>query len=202
MTRPYTGNKDLSTGARPGTRRLVDWILFFNPDAKNLGIYSNRNVRGGQTKSVHATGRAFDIGAPREALAQIIESIYRVRDELHIEEIHDYIGAWIPDQGFGAGYRCDRDTGGILSGWRIYTRNTIGRGGSWTHIELAPDYADDPDLVDQAITRILEAASKETASENPSDPSTPGDDSVPVKKSSSRVRARTTSNPSDTGSSL
>lgn len=159
--RPYTGNKDLRDHALPGTKRLVDWILFFSPGARCLGIYANRPVRGGQARSVHQTGRAADIGAPRELLHNIIDGLYRNRAELHIEELHDYIGAFIPDKGFGAGYRCDRDTGGLFSGWRIYERNTIGKGGSWVHLELAPDYALDADLVDQAFTQIL-SAPKET----------------------------------------
>lgn len=167
--RPYTGNRDLASGARPGTKRFMDWMLFLNPGARNLGIYANRPVRGGQARSVHATGRALDIGADRQLLAKIISDIYTARNILQVEEIHDYIGAWILTEGFGAGYRCDRDAGGLLSGWRVYTRNTIGRGGSWTHVELAPAIADDPDTVDQAFTQILEAATKESRS-NEEDP--------------------------------
>jgi len=196
VTRPYTGNRDLASGARPGTRRFVDWIRFLFPGSTNLGIYANRTVRGGQSRSVHATGRACDIGAPREQLAKIIEAIYTYRDELHVEELHDYIGAWIPTEGFGAAYRCDRDTGGILSGWRIYTKNTIGRGGSWTHVELAPDMANDPTLVDQAFTDIL-TAPKESHETNDPDPD-PDPDSVPVKKPSARVRNRATGNTRNT----
>lgn len=193
--RPYTGNRDLASGARPGTKRFVDWILFLNPGARNLGIYANRPVRGGQSRSVHATGRACDIGADRQLLAKIIGDIYTARDILQVEEIHDYIGAWIPTEGFGAGYRCDRDAGGLLSGWRVYTRNTIGRGGSWTHVELAPAFADDPDSVDEAFTKILEAAAKETARETSTHPDSAGRSrSVPSKKQSSRVRARNTGN--------
>lgn len=191
MTRPYTGNRDLTTGARPGTKRFVDWIRFLFPGSTNLGIYANRTIRGGQARSVHATGRACDIGADRAQLAKIIEAIYLHKDELHIEELHDYIGAWIPTEGFGAAYRCDRDTGGILSGWRIYTKNTIGRGGSWTHVELAPDMANDPTLVDKAFTDILTAPKESNESTSDPDPD-PDSGRLPVKKPSSRVRNRTT----------
>jgi len=191
MSRPYTGNRDLATGARPGTVRFMDYILFFNPGARNLGIWANRTVRGGQSRSVHQTGRALDIGADRPQLAQIIEGIYRHRDLFLVEEIHDYIGAWIPTEGFGAGYRCDRDTGGLFSGWRIYTKNTIGRGGSWTHVELAPDMANSAERVDQAFTELFSVIeeSNESSSNSNSDPDSGG---VPVKKPSPRVRNRTT----------
>lgn len=161
--RPYTGNKDISTGARPGTKRFMDWILFLYPEARNLGIYANRPVRGGQARSVHATGRALDIGADLPLLKKLIGDIYTARDLFQVEEIHDYIGAWIPTEGYGAGYRCDRDRGGLLAGWKVYDRPTIGRGGSWTHIELAPTFSDDPELVDQTFTAILEAVAHQAS---------------------------------------
>lgn len=161
MSRPYTGNRDVASSALPGTRKLQDWLLFLFPGSRDLGIYANRTVRGGQARSVHATGRAADIGGDRETVKKIIDWLYQHRRELQIEAVHDYIGAWIPTQGFGAGYRCDRDRGGLFSGWKVYESPTIGRGGSWTHYELAPAAAKDPDVIDGAIEKLLIAATRE-----------------------------------------
>ena len=38
-----------------------------------MGGHVNRNVRGGNTKSMHAYGRAFDIGGSPETMAKIAE---------------------------------------------------------------------------------------------------------------------------------
>lgn len=125
---------------------------------KNLGTYASRPVRNGSTNpplSVHATGRAGDLGGTRDQVRQAIEFLYTHRDALEIEAIHDYVGAWIPTRGFGAAYRCNRDRGGLLSGWTVYQRNTIGKGGLWTHYELSPAMAADPKRVEAAFTRIF-----------------------------------------------
>ena len=57
--------------------------------------------------------------------------------------------------GHGAAYRCSRDNGGLLAGWRVYDKPTIGKGGNWVHYEISPDMADDPDAVTKAFTDIL-----------------------------------------------
>jgi hypothetical protein len=156
--RPYTGTKDLANGPRPGTKRFADWMVFLY-GARNFGIYANRKVNGpGAGWSVHKTGRAMDLGGNCDQLRTMIDVAYRYRNELGVEAIHDYCGAWIPTKGFGAAYRCSRDHGGLLSGWVVYDANKIGRGGSWTHIEISPTMADRPDLVDNAFTEILNQA--------------------------------------------
>jgi len=38
-----------------------------------MGAYNNRNVRGGSSKSMHAYGRAFDIGSNAKTMSQIAE---------------------------------------------------------------------------------------------------------------------------------
>jgi len=150
-SRPYTGNKDAEgvKGARPGTKRFQDTMAFLF-GMKNLGIYANRPVRGGKGLSVHATGRACDLGGTgkqcKEATAFLFDNRYR----LGIEELHDYVGNYIPTKGFGAGYRCDRDA------WKVYDKNTIGPGGNWVHYEIAPAFADNPDKVDAAFKAILD----------------------------------------------
>lgn len=164
--RPYTGNTDPSTGTRPGTKRFQD-LLCFLFGMRNLGIYSNRTVRGSGLAnpplSVHATGRAMDTGGTEKQCNELINFLYQYRDRLLIEEIHDYRNVWIPGNGFGAGYRCNRDDGGLLAGWRVYTKNTIGAGGLWVHSEIAPEMADDPAKVDAVFTEILDEITKALA---------------------------------------
>jgi hypothetical protein len=123
---------------------------------KSLGIYANRNVRGGTGLSVHATGRAADLGGTPDQIKRAIDFLYFFRDKLEVEAIHDYQGYWIPTRGFGAAYRCNRDTGGKLSGWRVYSQPTIGKGGQWTHYEISPTMAASPDRVDKVFTEILD----------------------------------------------
>lgn len=155
--RPYTGNTDPATRARPGTKKMQDLMVYLF-GMENLGIYASRQVRNGSPTaplSVHATGRAADLGGTREQVKRAIDFLYTHRNALEIEAIHDYVGAWIPTRGFGAAYRCSRDRGGLLSGWTVYQRNTIGRGGLWTHYEISPAMAADPKRVEAAFTRIL-----------------------------------------------
>lgn len=127
---------------------------------KNLGIYANRPVRGGTGLSVHATGRACDLGGTPKQIREAINFLYAFRDELGIEAIHDYQGHWIPTRGHGAAYRCNRDNGGKLSGWRVYSSPTIGTGGPWTHYEISPTMASSPDKVDATFTDILDRIAK------------------------------------------
>lgn len=127
---------------------------------KNLGIYANRPVRGGTGLSVHATGRACDLGGTPKQIKEAINFLYAFRDELGIEAIHDYQGHWIPTRGHGAAYRCNRDHGGKLSGWRVYSSPTIGTGGPWTHYEISPTMASSPDKVDATFTDILDRIAK------------------------------------------
>lgn len=50
--------------SQPGARALMAWALDTFVDARNLGIYVCRAVRGGTAKSVHADGRAGDTAFP------------------------------------------------------------------------------------------------------------------------------------------
>jgi len=148
--RPYTGNSDPADGARPGTVRFQQYMTFLF-QMKNLGIYANRPVRGGSGLSVHATGRAADLGGGAGQIVAAIAFLERHADELGIEEIHDYGNRYKPGQ-YGAGWRCDRNA------WKIYDKPTIGSpGAAWVHYEISPDMADHPDRVDAAFKSILEA---------------------------------------------
>ena len=146
--RPYTGNTDPANGARPGTIRFQNYMVFLF-QMKNLGIYANRPIRGGSGLSVHATGRAADLGGGDKQIIAAITFLERHADQLSIEEIHDYGNRVQPGQ-HGAGWRCDRNA------WKIYDKPTIGSpGAAWVHYEISPDMADSPDKVDAAFKAIL-----------------------------------------------
>lgn len=56
---------DCASGPQPGARALLAYWLEQTPDdATSLGIFNCRNVRGGTSMSVHACGRAIDLGVP------------------------------------------------------------------------------------------------------------------------------------------
>ena len=61
MKRPYTGNKDgLAKGATSGLVALVKEITTYSQGALwNNGTFVNRPMRGKESLSVHATGRAW-----------------------------------------------------------------------------------------------------------------------------------------------
>jgi len=157
--RPYTGNKDAAgiTGARPGAKAFQDLMAFLF-GMKNLGIYANRPVRGSSNPnpplSVHATGRACDLGGTPKQCKEATEFLFAFRDQLGIEEIHDYKGHYMKTNGFGAGYRCDRDK------WTVYTKNSIGAGGDWVHYEISPEMANDANKVGQVFKDILDGITK------------------------------------------
>lgn len=149
MTRPYTGIRDApARGARPGTKQFQALMVYLF-GMRSLGIYANRSVRGGSSLSVHATGRACDLGGSDDKIIRAINFLVDFADELHIEAVHDYGNRVIPGK-YGAAWRCNRNA------WKVYDRPTIGSpGAKWVHYEIAPDMADDPDLVDAAFTDIL-----------------------------------------------
>ena len=129
-------------------------LMCFLFEMRSLGIFANRPVRGGSSLSVHATGRACDLGGSQDKVKAAIDFLNAFRLELGVECIHDYRNVWIPGE-YGAAYRCSRDNGGLLAGWRVYDKLTIGKGGNWVHYEINPDMADDPDAVTKAFTDIL-----------------------------------------------
>lgn len=52
-------------GPRPGARALMaHWLESYDGIARSLGIYACRSVRGSSSRSVHAEGRACDLGTP------------------------------------------------------------------------------------------------------------------------------------------
>jgi hypothetical protein len=140
-----TGTTDgAALGKRPGTEKFVDIIK--KKGFTNLGTWAVRNMRGSDRLSVHATGRAADIGYKDKATAAMwakwLVANYKV---LGIEEVHDYSG--ITKKGcekWGRGWRCFRkDLKG--AGWLDWTATNNGgsAGGTWIHVEITPAMADD-----------------------------------------------------------
>jgi hypothetical protein len=147
--RPYTGNKDGNYGSvRPGTTELLR-LASKRWGFTNLGTYANRAMRGSTQLSVHATGRAVDLGYNnRDNALALWNFLLANTAQLGIEEIHDYSYKW-PNQdpkdktAWGAGYRNSRGEG--LAGVKIFTAkdNAGTPGGKWLHVELSPAMADD-----------------------------------------------------------
>jgi hypothetical protein len=158
MARKYTGNSDgvSKTGkAQPGAALLVKYCGI-RWGFKNLGIFANRRMNNAAAAadpknpkwlSVHATGRAVDIGyTNRKVAVQAWDWFIANTAALGIEEIHDY--AFDPDgagkgKPWGRGYRCSRGEG--AKGVKIFTAtdNAGTPGGKWLHVELSPEMAGD-----------------------------------------------------------
>ena len=62
----YQGARSCTGGPTQGARNLMSWWLgaYGNRGARNLGIYNCRPVSGGSVLSLHAEGRAADLGTP------------------------------------------------------------------------------------------------------------------------------------------
>jgi hypothetical protein len=168
MPRKYTGNTDAKKGGstRPGLKKFMD-LAMKRWGFTNLGAYNYRMMNNPKAKadpnnpkwlSVHATGRACDLGYKnRQAAEQAWEWILANAAALGVEEIHDY--AFDPDgagpgKPWGRGFRCSRGEG--KAGVKIYNEkeNAGTPGGKWLHFELSPDMADNPAKLEAAWNAI------------------------------------------------
>jgi hypothetical protein len=159
VPRKYTGNSDgvaKNGKAREGVEELFR-ICKKNYGFTNLGMFSNRRMNNDKAKadpnnpkwlSVHATGRAVDMGyRDRKKALECWNFLIANTAELGIEEIHDY-SYRNPKQdpkdktAWGAGYRCSR--GENLRGIKLFTSkdNAGTPNGKWLHVELSPQMAD------------------------------------------------------------
>lgn len=169
MARKYTGNSDgLSrTGLRPGTKKFMQ-LAMKEFGMTNLGGFANRSMNNPKAKkgdpkwlSVHATGRACDLGySNRTKAMELWHFMVQNSKAWLLEEAHDY--AFDADKedgklGWGRGYRCSRGEGD--AGVKIYNSqdNAGSQGGKWLHFELHPSIADDPNKV-VAIWKSLKTA--------------------------------------------
>lgn len=136
----YTGFDAVATDKRKGTERFVE-LCRKRWGFVNLGTLVVRKMRNGSGMSVHATGRAADIGFPNtpEGRADAIQAInwfVKYYKELGIEEVHDYLGLTKKGCPEGRGWRCNRSG---KPGWKDWTTtDNGGPGGPWIHLELAP----------------------------------------------------------------
>lgn len=159
--KPYTGNSDgLATGTRPGLKVFINHMIYLSEGAYwDNGSFGNRPMRGKTSLSVHATGRAVDLSyrfmttkgvkpaaKGRAAAEHMIDFAVRHADVLGLEMIIDYHPA-----PHGRAWRCDRWD------WQIYTTETVhgAPGGDWTHYEISPAMADNPEAMKQAFKTIF-----------------------------------------------
>ena len=169
--RKYTGSSDgvsKTKAARPGLVKLID-LCQRRWGFTNMGSFANRMMNNpkavaGDPKwlSVHATGRACDLGyKDRKDAVQAWDWFVLHADALEIEEIHDYANdANDKDKvkGWGRGYRCQRKPGEKLV--KIYSDkdNAGSRGGQWLHLEISPAMADDPERFEAACRSLPKPA--------------------------------------------
>src|SRR4051812_9715241 len=79
--------------AQPAPQALWALVHVNFPEARNLGIYSPRNVAGTNTPSAHAEGRALDIGLlvsrPREKTIGdgLFEALQKVGTVLGVDHV-------------------------------------------------------------------------------------------------------------------
>jgi hypothetical protein len=155
--RQYTGNSD---GAAPKKRAGMDAFIKEMIWAGQGAIWDNgsygiRPMRGSESLSVHATGRAVDLSyrpsekrklANRKDALALINKIVPVANDLGIEMIIDYM-----PQPFGRAWRCDRQA------WQKYSKPTVhgAPGGDWFHIEITPQAADSAIFVKAAFLKAF-----------------------------------------------
>lgn len=158
MKRQYTGNKDgAAKGLRPGMKVFIEEVIKLGNGAFwNNGDFGVRNMRGKESLSVHATGRAVDFsyrnmgkgkGVPngrREAVA-MCKLLVENADLLGLEALFDYFPA-----PHGRAWMCDRDA------WSKYKKATISGApkGDWLHVEISPEMAENPLYVREAFVVI------------------------------------------------
>lgn len=86
----YYPAKACTGGPTDGARALMAWFLgaYTYMGARNLGIYNCRPIAGTSTLSVHAEGRAADLGAPQaQWMAGVAQLLHDVSAELGIQLI-------------------------------------------------------------------------------------------------------------------
>jgi hypothetical protein len=160
--RPYTGTNDgIAKGKREGTEEFVRQLNFLSDGALwNNGTFIVRKMKGKESLSVHATGRAMDIsyrnmrdgkrGKPngRKIASEWCDILSKNAAVLGVEMVIDYAFGK-----FGRAYRCDRDA------WQTYSKPTVTGGGSassdWIHIEISPRVADDAGKVQRKFRKVF-----------------------------------------------
>lgn len=152
MTLTYQGaGSTPSAGPTPGILNWKNYVLARWPGGIDLGTWSVRNIRGGNTLSVHAVGRAWDWryagpgpgrAVAEEAMAFTIDN----HELLGIQAIHDYTACRI--------WRSSRPGAG--PGWKQQPRgNGMGEAwAAWLHFEVHPSSA----LHQATVEAVLDGA--------------------------------------------
>lgn len=139
--RPYPPAKAAAKGKRAGTEKFVQ-LLRRRWGFTNLGTWVVRDMRGKPgIMSVHATGRAADLGysSRADALAAC-KWLVDHNTALGVTLINDYAHGR-----YGRTWKCDRQA------WLVHESPVLGPSrGSWLHIELDSWAADDA----LALTRV------------------------------------------------
>jgi len=158
--RRYTGTADgVAAGRRVGMTAFIREIETRSSGALWCnGDWQVRQMRGKESLSVHATGRAVDLSyrhlpAQQRGTANgRKQAVWWSRllvinaDLLGIELILDYF-----PEPYGRGWRCDRRD------WIRYEVPTLTGApkGDWLHIEITPSMADDAAAVRRAFTEVV-----------------------------------------------
>jgi Putative peptidoglycan binding domain len=140
-----------SAGPTPGIESWKSYVLGRWPGGVDLGTWVVRNVRGGNTLSVHAVGRAWDWryatpGPGRAAADEAIEFTIANHELLGIQAIHDYVQCRIwrsSRNGSGPAWKTQKPGNGMGDAWA-----------TWLHFEVHPDSA----LHHASVTDVLNGA--------------------------------------------
>ena len=159
MKRAYTGTNDgVAKARRAGMTAWTNNVIKLSDGALwNNGDFVVRNMRGKESLSVHATGRAVDLSYRRmvdkrlgvddgrQQVVKVMRTLILNADLIGLECILDYYPS-----PFGRGWRCDRRD------WVKYDVRTItgAPNGDWIHCEISPDFADDVARVNAAFATI------------------------------------------------
>jgi hypothetical protein len=157
--RKYTGNKDgAAKGLRPGMKVFInETIKLSNGALWNNGDWGVRPMRGKESLSVHATGRAVDLSYRhmppkkgvkngRQEAVRVLDIIVANAEALGLEAAFDYFV-----KPHGRAWMCDRNA------WLVYQKETIHGGGSgdWLHFEISPAMADDPVKMKEVFANLV-----------------------------------------------
>ena len=132
--RPYPPATVAWKSKRRGTEKFCDLATRRWKSFTRLGTWVVRDMRGRPgVLSVHATGRALDLGyTDRKQAVDACGWFVDNNTALGITLINDYqFGK------YGRTWMCDRQA------WKIHDKETIGSRGNWLHVELEPWAADD-----------------------------------------------------------
>lgn len=129
LQRVYFSAHGCTGSARPGAKQLMAWFLgaYGSRGGKNLGIYNCRVIDGSDALSIHAEGRACDLGVPvgNSWSPVLADALVAFSAELGVQLVIHNRKVWSankPD-----------------AGWRSYTGSNPHT--DHLHVELTPDAA-------------------------------------------------------------